>query len=151
MNYDYVIQLAHRLDAGDSVTVAELNEALVRAGEVPIPTGMSKRQAFRELCDMTGLSAREMNKFLEDHGRPPFEPTSLYRLYDDNFRLLYIGIAGNPGRRFQQHAKEKEWWGDVVHVRLQHFDTRSAAAQAEIKAIQEEWPPMNVRHRKESR
>ena len=37
-------------------------------------------------------------------------PTCLYRVHDAQGGLLYVGIAGNPGRRFQEHAGTKPWW-----------------------------------------
>lgn len=76
------------------------------------------------------------------------KPTTLYRLYDERMRLLYVGIAGNPGRRFEQHAGDKPWWGDVAHVRTEHFDTRGDAERAEREAIRDEHPLYNIVHRK---
>lgn len=77
--------------------------------------------------------------------------TTLYRLFDDNLRLLYVGIAGNPGRRFEQHAGDKPWWGDVAHVRTIHFADRQAALAAERQAIQEENPLHNIAHSRKSK
>lgn len=70
-------------------------------------------------------------------------PTTLYRLFDGQDQLLYIGIAGNPGRRFEQHRIHKAWWGEVAMIRLQHFDYRRQAEEAETRAIIDERPPMN--------
>lgn len=74
------------------------------------------------------------------------KPTTLYRLYDSNDRLLYVGIAGNPGRRFEQHASDKPWWREVARTDLEHFDSREGAATAERKAISAEGPLHNVAH-----
>lgn len=71
-------------------------------------------------------------------------PTSLYRLSDVAGRLLYVGIAGNPGRRFEQHAGDKPWWGDVSSITLEHFTTREAALAAETRAIKTERPRHNI-------
>jgi predicted GIY-YIG superfamily endonuclease len=71
-------------------------------------------------------------------------PTSLYRLHDAQGGLLYVGIAGNPGRRFQEHAGTKAWWGQVRWVHLQHYPTRTEAEAAEITAIRTERPKHNV-------
>lgn len=71
-------------------------------------------------------------------------PTTLYRLYDGEDALLYVGIAGNPGRRFEQHRKDKPWWGSVGAVRLEHFDTREEAMAAELDAIRTEHPRHNI-------
>ena len=71
-------------------------------------------------------------------------PTTLYRLYAADGALLYVGIAGNPGRRFEQHRKDKPWWGDVATTHLQHFPTREEAMAAELEAIRTEHPTHNI-------
>jgi predicted GIY-YIG superfamily endonuclease len=71
---------------------------------------------------------------------------TLYRLFDARGELLYLGIAGNPGRRFEQHAKDKPWWTEVDTIKLEHFDHRSTAEAAEIRAIKTERPRHNVVH-----
>lgn len=76
-------------------------------------------------------------------------PTTLYRFFDERDQLLYVGIAGNPGRRFDQHAKGpdgKPWWPRVVRSTMEHFDTREAALAAEAAAIITEGPLHNVVH-----
>lgn len=70
-------------------------------------------------------------------------PASLYRLRDAAGELMYVGIAGNPGRRFQQHATGKAWWGDVARIDLEHYATRDEALRAERSAITSERPPYN--------
>lgn len=72
------------------------------------------------------------------------QPTSLYRLYDASDVLLYVGIAGNPGRRFEQHRGEKPWWGEVARIMLEHFPSREAALAAESKAIKADRPRYNI-------
>jgi predicted GIY-YIG superfamily endonuclease len=71
-------------------------------------------------------------------------PTSLYRLHDAKGGLLYVGIAGNPGRRFQEHAGTKPWWEQVSWVHVEHYPTRTEAEAAETKAIKTERPKYNV-------
>jgi predicted GIY-YIG superfamily endonuclease len=75
------------------------------------------------------------------------KPTTLYRFYASDGTLLYIGVAGNPGRRFEQHRGEKPWWGDVARVRLEHLESREAALEAESKAIKAEHPRYNIQGR----
>jgi hypothetical protein len=60
--------------------------------------------------------------------------------------LLYVGITGNPGRRFQDHAKTKGWFSDVTHATIEHFRNRQEAEAAERVAIIEERPKYNVTH-----
>lgn len=70
--------------------------------------------------------------------------TTLYRLFDADGELLYVGIAGNPGRRFAQHGGEKPWWREVSETTLTHYDTRAEALMAEREAIQTEHPRYNI-------
>lgn len=74
------------------------------------------------------------------------ETTTLYRFFDRDGRLLYVGIAGNPGRRWTRHASGKLWWGDVNRAELAHFASREAALDAEREAIIAERPIHNVTH-----
>lgn len=73
--------------------------------------------------------------------------TTLYRLYDVDAVLLYVGISWNPGQRFTLgHSLDKPWWADVAHTTLEHFPTRAAALVAERAAIVAERPLHNVVH-----
>jgi predicted GIY-YIG superfamily endonuclease len=75
------------------------------------------------------------------------ERTALYRLYDAQERLLYIGIAKNPTRRWWQHARDQadSWWPDVARKAVEWFDTRVLAEAAEVEAIKREGPPYNTK------
>ena len=70
--------------------------------------------------------------------------TSLYRFFDPEGRLLYVGISGVVVIRLHQHAREKGWWTEVVAVMVDHFPTREAARAAELQAIRDEKPKYNV-------
>jgi hypothetical protein len=70
--------------------------------------------------------------------------TTLYRLYAADDELLYVGIAGNPSRRFQDHAGSKSWWRRVVTIQCEHFRSRRHAERAEQAAIFTEQPRWNV-------
>lgn len=72
--------------------------------------------------------------------------TAVYRLYDSSDRLLYVGIASDPLRRWGQHAKQTTWWSSVTATRLEWFETRKAAELAEKEAIQQEEPRFNLLH-----
>lgn len=76
--------------------------------------------------------------------RKPPRPTTLYRLFAQGGTLLYIGIGGNPGRRFEQHAADKPWWSEVSRVTVEHFPDRPDALAAELNAIRKESPKYNV-------
>lgn len=73
--------------------------------------------------------------------------TTLYRLYDVDDALLYVGISSKWFARMAQHATEKGWWDDVVTVKRQAFPGRTEALAAEREAIRTERPRYNVRGR----
>jgi hypothetical protein len=72
--------------------------------------------------------------------------TALYRLFDQQGVLLYIGITVNPDARFKQHATAKPWWPDVDHSRtlLTWYNTRDEAGTAELAAIRDQNPQHNI-------
>lgn len=61
--------------------------------------------------------------------------TYLYRCFDREGELLYVGITDNVERRKKEHAVEKFWWGDVVRVTSMAFQTREQALWAEWAVI----------------
>lgn len=70
----------------------------------------------------------------------------LYRFYDANSVLLYIGITRNPPARFKGHATEKSWWDMVAHIKMETLGSRDELAAAERYAIITEVPRYNVTH-----
>ena len=39
---------------------------------------------------------------------------TVYRLYDAERNLLYVGMTSNLKRRLQHHSSQREWWPDVA-------------------------------------
>ena len=72
--------------------------------------------------------------------------TSLYRFYDANHRLLYVGITGAGWGRWLQHARDKDWWIEVAHSNVEHYPTRREALEAERETIITERPIYNITH-----
>lgn len=70
--------------------------------------------------------------------------TALYRLYDEDDRLLYVGIAFNPRVRCYHHKKHKPWWPSVARREVEWHDNRRQAEAAESAAIAAEKPRYNV-------
>ncbi len=75
---------------------------------------------------------------------PDATPTTLYRLFDADDRLLYVGISLRLPRRIKEHSKDKPWWMDVTRSTFEHFPTRAEAQAAEAHAIIVENPAHNV-------
>lgn len=68
--------------------------------------------------------------------------TVLYRFYDGEMRLLYVGITIDPLLRWGKHRRAR-WWKNVRHITLEHHATRKAAKAAETRAIRDERPLFN--------
>lgn len=68
---------------------------------------------------------------------------SVYRLYDENDALLYVGCSVNPHSRKPQHCS-KPWYRQIARMVCEEFKTRRAAEIAERAAIQGENPLHNV-------
>lgn len=72
--------------------------------------------------------------------------TTLYRMYDLEGGLPYVGISRTPVTRIgREHRAAQPWWIDVATVTMEHFDDRESAASAEVVAIQAESPRWNAR------
>lgn len=73
------------------------------------------------------------------------EITSVYRLYDPDGGLLYVGITCRLVSRMLQHRRSQSWGDDIAFVEWDEFaDDRAAAAVEERRAIREERPRHNV-------
>lgn len=72
-------------------------------------------------------------------------PTTVYRLFDSDDRLLYVGATNGVKARFATHAATKEWWTTVEKVNLRHYPNRQQALVAEAEAIRREAPMYNMR------
>ena len=75
-------------------------------------------------------------------------PTKLYRHFDSNNKLLYVGISSAPLIRIAKHTG-RSWGQRIARVDLQQYPTREEALIAERTAIQNEQPEWNVLHNHE--
>lgn len=72
--------------------------------------------------------------------RPATEPTALYRLYDANDVLLYIGITWDPDHRWERHQTIKHWAHQVARRTVEWYPDRPTALVAEAAATEAEKP-----------
>lgn len=71
------------------------------------------------------------------------ERTALYRLYDAEDRLLYIGITNSPDSRWKSHAHKSPWWPQVAAKHVEWLPTRQQAKREERAGVEEHNPPYN--------
>ncbi|GAA2351039.1 GIY-YIG nuclease family protein [Glycomyces rutgersensis] len=67
----------------------------------------------------------------------------MYRFFDADGTLLYVGITDNLPRRMQNHIDQKPWWGRVTNISTEFFPNRDAVLSAERDAIRAEKPRYN--------
>jgi hypothetical protein len=75
------------------------------------------------------------------------KPHVLYRMFDVDKNLLYVGISNSAGSRWSNHANDKPWWPEVGSVEVEHFANRETVEHAERQAIDLEKPKYNIAHR----
>lgn len=71
--------------------------------------------------------------------------TALYRFFNADGVLLYVGITENTATRWASHKATKEWWPAVVHKEVEWHGSREVAEEAERQALGTEEPLYNVR------
>lgn len=71
------------------------------------------------------------------------QKTTLYRAFNGENELLYVGISHSVMARIGQHKSAGVWHGKCVRITLEHFATRELARKAENKAIKKEYPIYN--------
>ncbi|MFF8784875.1 type II toxin-antitoxin system prevent-host-death family antitoxin [Streptomyces sp. NPDC015125] len=73
------------------------------------------------------------------------ERVALYRLYDAEDHLIYVGVTKDPKTRFRQHRADKPWWPEVAMTDVElHVDSASALTE-ERKLIRDKLPRYNER------
>lgn len=70
--------------------------------------------------------------------------TQLYRHWDEDNNLLYVGISYSSVSRLRQHEKTARWFTLVRNVTIEQFPTRKEAELAELTAIRTEKPIYNI-------
>jgi hypothetical protein len=70
----------------------------------------------------------------------------LYRHFDQEGCLLYIGVSISALHRFVQH-RAAEWFLRIKRVEIESFATREEALLAESAAIKSEKPLFNIAHK----
>lgn len=72
--------------------------------------------------------------------------TALYRHFNADGELLYIGISLRAADRLRQHIDGSCWRYEIARVEVEWFDSRRDASDAERSAIVKERPIFNTAH-----
>jgi hypothetical protein len=70
----------------------------------------------------------------------------LYRHYDANGDLLYVGQSNNAFERYREHRYVDGWTLSAVVMKIESFDSLDEVIAAERKAIRTENPRHNQCH-----
>lgn len=110
------------------------------------------RGALREAGLNIPLYSKHSPRFVIKHAKAAeaeekdARETALYRWWDAEDVLLYIGIADRIGSRTKDHAKGSTWMEFAVRSTVERFPRRSVALAAEEAAIKAEHPIFNHQH-----
>jgi predicted GIY-YIG superfamily endonuclease len=75
---------------------------------------------------------------------------AVYRVYDANDFLLYIGCSPSVLERVNQHIF-KVWGHTISKINVEWFNSKEAASNAEKDAILNENPIWNIHYKRGSR
>ena len=74
--------------------------------------------------------------------------TDLYRCFDKDGNLLYVGISFSAMVRSEQHKESADWFSSLRTMTVEKHESRKLALQAEYDAIAMENPKHNKQHNK---
>ncbi|NOD65791.1 GIY-YIG nuclease family protein [Ruegeria sp. HKCCD6109] len=74
------------------------------------------------------------------------KPVSIYRVFDAEGVLLYVGQSSSPLSRLDEHKRLQVWQMQIASVTVEWHATREDALAAEKEAIREEGPVWNYHH-----
>jgi hypothetical protein len=69
---------------------------------------------------------------------------NLYRHYDSEGNLLYVGISIYAITRLYQHSIASLWFKQITRIEIQHYPDRDSVLKAEREAIVKEKPQYNA-------
>jgi predicted GIY-YIG superfamily endonuclease len=70
--------------------------------------------------------------------------SSVYRHFDKDDNLLYVGRSVNPLARLGMHKYQSDWFDQIATVKIERFDAHEDAVKAEEIAIRVEKPIHNI-------
>jgi len=71
---------------------------------------------------------------------------SVYKHWDRNGVLLYVGCCRDVERRTSGHMSNSPWYDEIADITSEEYPDRKSGLKAEKKAIQEGKPLYNIMH-----
>lgn len=75
---------------------------------------------------------------------PPDRPAAVYRIYNTDGEIIYVGVGYDPWKRLQGHLARASWAGSIHSYAADWFPSRALADQVEQALIRQERPIYNV-------
>jgi len=73
----------------------------------------------------------------------------LYRWWDADDRLLYVGKSISLFARIESHRNRSRFFDEATKMTIERYPDQLSLAEAEVRAIRSERPPYNVAHNRE--
>lgn len=112
--------------------------------------GKDKAEAVQAARILNNRLRREGHDVRQVSDETPAESrrgyVELYRHYDKEGTLLYVGISLNSVARLRKHREEAHWFDDITRIEIERFESKEMAREAEKDAIAEERPLFNIMH-----
>lgn len=109
--------------------------------------GIDAREIPGEYCfdigDTRLVDVQASNDWMRESERD--QSVALYRHFDSDGALLYVGISISAVSRLGEHKKSR-WFKKISIVTIEWLPDREAACRAEIEAIKNEKPIYNKAH-----
>ena len=126
-------------------TVKEFRKR-VDQGRFPAPFRLTKNirsWAAGTLIDWAEANPQELRR---QPSKIQSVPTTVYRHFDKDGELLYVGISMSFLHRQVAHRRVKSWFDQIATITLTHYPSRREALDAETLAIRTESPKYNRSH-----
>jgi hypothetical protein len=117
--------------------------------KVSFQDGLSRRRGGRYKPGHERTRAPTQIAFITEPPKPvPLSPEAfhLYRHFDADGNLLYVGISLSFLTRLCDHSQRAAWFWKIARVEVTGYATEADALVAERIAIHQEQPLHNIRH-----
>lgn len=99
------------------------------------------RQRVHQVCRKHGIELKDGREHPEFVLGAPI--VNLYRLFDKDGKLLYVGVALNTIARLTKHKNNAYWFRAIRRVEIEPHNSMREALMAEAIAIRDEEPFYN--------